>query len=146
MNKGVDHIGVGVVFYCHDGKGNFIMSKRTDKCRDEHGKWDPGGGSVDFGETIISALKREIMEEYCTDVVDYEFLGFRDVHRIDEKGRKTHWVSFDYKVLVDADKAKNGDPEKHEKIAWFKLDALPHELHSQMPEFVRKYQDKLQQP
>jgi len=42
------------------------MSKRSNKTRDEHGKWDPGGGSIEFGESIDSALKREVREEYCT--------------------------------------------------------------------------------
>lgn len=83
MKKGIDHIGVCVVFYCHDGKGNVLLSKRTKYCRDEHGRWDPGGGGVNFGEPVLRALKREIKEEYATNILKAEFLGVRDVHRLD---------------------------------------------------------------
>lgn len=143
MKKGVDYIGVGIVFYCHDGEGNFIMSKRSRNTRDEHGRWDPGGGGIEFGESVDIALKREIKEEYCTNVIKSEFLGFRDVHRVDEKGNKTHWVVFDFKVLVDRKKVKNGVPRQHEEIGWFRLDNLPKPIHSQFPFFIKKYQDKL---
>jgi ADP-ribose pyrophosphatase YjhB (NUDIX family) len=81
MKKGEDYTGVTVVYFCHDGKGNFLLSKRSNQCRDEHGCWDPGGGGLEFGDTIENTLQKEIGEEYCTDVLDYEFLGFRDVHR-----------------------------------------------------------------
>lgn len=143
MRKGIDHIGVGVVFFCHDGNGNFLMSKRSKNTRDEHGRWDPGGGSIELGESIAGALKREIKEEYCAKVIQSDFLGFRDVHRIDEKGNKTHWVVLDFKVLIDKDKVKNGVPNEHEEIGWFNLDNLPGPVHSQFPTFVKNYKHKL---
>ncbi|OGH54028.1 MAG: hypothetical protein A3G15_01520 [Candidatus Levybacteria bacterium RIFCSPLOWO2_12_FULL_40_10] len=140
----MDHVGVGVVFFCHDGDGNFLLAKRTNKARDENGKWDPGGGGVNFGEPILKTLAREIREEYCTDIIEAEFLGFRDVHRKDEKGRKTHWIAFDYKVRIDPKKVKNGDPKRHERLGWFTFKMLPSPMHSQWPEFVRLYRDKLE--
>ncbi len=81
LQKGVDFTGVSMIYFCHDGKGNFLMAKRSQNARDEHGKWDIGGGALDFGSSVEEALKKEIKEEYCTDVLSYEFLGFRDVHR-----------------------------------------------------------------
>ncbi|HRY91776.1 MAG TPA: hypothetical protein P5229_05615, partial [Candidatus Gracilibacteria bacterium] len=88
--------------------------------------------------------KREINEEYCTDVINYEFMGYRDVHR-EHLGRKTHWISLDFKVLVDPLKAKNGEPHKFDEIKWFNINHLPHpdELHSQIPYFVEKYKPAL---
>ncbi len=143
MKKGIDHIGVSVVFFCHDGKGNFLLSKRSIKSRDENGSWDPGGGGVNFGEPILSALKREIKEEYCANILEAEFLGVRDVHRIDVKKGKTHWIAIDYKVLVNRRTVKNGEPKKNEKIDWFTFRTLPSPLHSQFPFFIKKYKDKL---
>ena len=143
MRKGVDHLGVCVVFYCHDGKGRFLLSKRTNKTRDEHGTWDPGGGGVNFGEPILRSLSREIREEYCTSIIKAEFLGYRDVHRKDERQRKTHWLALDFKVHVDPAKVKNGDPKKHEILEWFTFDNLPSPMHSQWPEFLRLYKKKL---
>ena len=142
MKKGVDFIGVGVVFYCHDNNGNVLMNKRNNNCKDEHGNWDIGGGGLEFGENVIEALKREIKEEYCTDVLSYEFLGFRDVHRI-SNGIKTHWIALDFKVLIDKGKVKNGEPDKFDEIKWFPKDSLPSSLHSQLPEFLGNYKGRL---
>lgn len=142
MKKGVDYTGITVVFACHDGEGNYLMCKRSPECRDEQGTWDPGGGAVEFGDTLEETLCKEIQEEYCTDVIEYENLGFRDVHRIND-GVKTHWVAFDYKVLVDRSKVKNGEPHKLEELGWFKLDVLPAPLHSQFPNFLNLYKGKL---
>ncbi len=144
INLGVDHIGVCVVFYCHDGKGNFLLAKRSKKSRDEHGRWDPGGGGVDFGEPVMKALKREIKEEYGATVIEADFLGYRDVHRKDEKGQKTHWIALDYRVLIDPSKVKNRIPDKHEELEWFTLDNLPTPMHSQWSEFERLYRAELE--
>jgi 8-oxo-dGTP diphosphatase len=142
MIKGVDYTGTAVVFFCHDGKGNYILSKRSQNCRDEHGRWDPGGGGLDFGEKVADLLSREIREEYCTDVLDSEFLGYRDVHRM-VNGKKNHWLVLDFRVLVDKSKVANGEPHKFDEIGWFRLDALPSPMHSQWKIAAEKYKDKL---
>lgn len=138
MKKGEDYTGVALVFLCHDGQGNYLLSKRTDQCRDEHSTWDPGGGAVEFNDNVTERLKQEIKEEYCTDVIYFEFLGYRDVHRYNQE-KPTHWIALDFKVLVDKTKVRNGEPHKLEKIEWFKLNSLPFPLHSQFPYFLAKY-------
>jgi len=142
MKKGEDYTGVTIVYACHDDKGNFLLNKRGPACRDEQGTWDPGGGGLEFGDTVEKTLRKEIAEEYSTDVLSYEFLGFRDVHR-EHNGKKTHWVALDFKVLVDPSKVKNGEPHKFDEVGWFTLDALPTPLHSQYPKFLELYKDKL---
>jgi len=143
MQKGVDYVAVGVVFFCHDGKGNVLLCKRGINCRDEHGNWDIGGGGIEFGDTALDTLKKEIKEEYNTDVLDYEFLGYRDDVYREHNGKKIHWVALDFKVLVDPTTVKNGEPHKLDEVKWFTLDTLPTPLHSQMPVFLEKYKDKL---
>lgn len=144
MRKGIDYIGVTVSFFCHDGNGNFVMHKRSNKCRDEHGKWDCGGGGLEFGLTVEENLQKEIMEEYCAKVLEMEFLGMRDVHRI-HNGEKTHWIALDYKVLVDRSEVKIGEPEMCEDLKWFSFENLPEKevLHSQLPIFLDRYREKL---
>jgi 8-oxo-dGTP pyrophosphatase MutT (NUDIX family) len=142
MKKGVDCIGNCIVFLCHDGNGNYLMSKRSINARDEKETWDFGGGGIELCDTIIETLKKEIKEEYCSDVIEYEFLGYRDVHRINN-GQKTHWIALDFKVLVDKSKVKNGEPHKFDEIGWFKLDELPSPRHSQLEYTLNKYKDKL---
>lgn len=142
MKKGEDYTGVAIVYFCHDGKGNFLMQKRSSNCRDEIGRWDVGGGGLEFGIPIETNLRNEVAEEYATDILSFEFLGFRDVHR-ELNGKKTHWVALDFKVLVDPLKATNGEPHKFDEIGWFTLDSLPSPLHSQLPNFLKLYAKKL---
>lgn len=142
MKRGEDYTGVAVVYFCHDGNGNFLLNKRGVNCRDEHGTWDPGGGGIEFGDTVENSLKKEIKEEYCTDVIKHEFLGFRDVHR-EHNGKKTHWIALDFKVLVDRNNVGNGEPHKFDAVEWFTLDKLPTPLHSQFPTFLKLYKNKL---
>lgn len=142
MKKGEEYTGVTIVYLCHDGKGNFLLNKRSKQCRDEHGTWDPGGGGLEFNDTVDDTLRKELLEEYCTKPIRAEFLGFRDVHRTHE-GHPTHWIALDFKVLVDRATVKNGEPHKFDEIGWFKLDALPLPLHSQFPFFLEDYKGKL---
>ena len=60
MKKGLDYTGVTIVYFCHDGQGRFLLSKRGVNCRDEQGTWDPGGGGLEFGDTVENTLKKEI--------------------------------------------------------------------------------------
>ncbi len=142
MRKGVDCIGVTVVYFCHDGDGHFLMNRRSQNTRDEQGRWDIGGGALEFGHTVEETLRKEIREEYCTDVLASEFLGYRDVRR-EHNGEQTHWIALDFKVLVDRIQVQNGEPHKFDEIAWFTLDALPSPVHSRFPEFLEKYRDRL---
>lgn len=144
MQKGVDYIGNSVVYFCHDGKGKFIMGKRSTQARDEQGRWDIGGGGVELHDTVENTLRKEIKEEYCTDILGFEFLGYRDVHR-EHQGKPTHWLALDFKVLVDPQQVKNGEPHKMDAVEWFSLDNMPNmeESHSQWPEFLRLYRHRL---
>ncbi len=140
--QGIKYVGVAIVYFCHDGKGSFIMAKRSKKARDENGKWDIGGGGLDFDLSVEETIKKEIKEEYCTDVLSHDFLGFRDVFRT-HKGKKTHWIALDFKVLVDRKKVTIGEPELFTDLDWFRLENLPDGVHSQFPAFIKKYHDKL---
>lgn len=142
MKKGEDYTGVSVIFICHDGGGNYLLHKRSVNCRDEHNCWDIGGGGLDFGHTIESVLRREIQEEFGCEVLDYETLGFRDVHR-EHEGKKTHWIAIDHKVLVDRTKVKNNEPHKFDELEWFCLEDFPEPMHSQWPIFLNQYKDRL---
>ncbi len=142
MKQGFDHIGVSVVYFCHDGKGNILFAKRSQNARDEKGIWDIGGGGVEFGWSVEQTLRKEIKEEYNAEVLSFEFLGFRDVHRFHES-IPTHWIALDYKVLIDPTNVKIGEPHKFDEIGWFTLGNLPKPQHSQFPGFLEKYREKL---
>lgn len=142
MKKGIDYIGVTVSFICHDGKGNYLMNKRSVNCRDEHGAWDFGGGGLELGETVEDCLKKEIKEEYGADVISSEFLGYLDVMRR-QNDTNTHWVSLNFLCLIDPQQVINGEPHKFEELKWFKLDNLPTPLHSVTPKILSTFREKL---
>lgn len=144
MKQGVDYPGITICFFCHDGRGNFIMAKRSKNTRDEHGRWDIGAGGLDFGLSIEETLRKEIKEEYCTDVLSYEFLGYREIHR-EHEGKPTHWIALDFKVLIDPQKVANGEPHKFEDVQMFSFETMPNMVHSQLPKFFNLYKTKLGQ-
>jgi ADP-ribose pyrophosphatase YjhB (NUDIX family) len=142
MSTDSKSVNVAVVYFCHDGEGNYLFNKRSKKCRDEVGRWDCGGGRLEFGEKVENCLKKELAEEYCIKPISFEFLGFRDVHR-KNKGVRTHWIALDFRVLVDRKKVKNGEPHKFDAICWFKLEELPKNLHSQISLALDMHKEKL---
>lgn len=142
MKKGIDCVGVTVVFLCHDGQGNFLLAKRSQQARDEHGRWDCGGGALELGKTVLETLETEIKEEYCADIIESEFLGYRDILRKHD-GQPTHWIALYHVILVDPQQVKNGEPHKFDELGWFTLATLPTALHSQLPDFFSSYRDQL---
>lgn len=143
MKKGVDYTAITVSYMCHDGKGNFLLNKRSTNCRDEHGSWDLGGGGLDFGYSVEETLRKELQEEYCVEPVSLEFLGYLDLFR-EMDGIKTHWLSLEFLVEVDRDKVQNGEPHKFEELGWFRLNNLPKPAHSSQKIIFEKFKDKLE--
>jgi ADP-ribose pyrophosphatase YjhB (NUDIX family) len=138
MKAGVDYVGITTPFFCNDGKGHFLLHKRSLKCRDEHGNWDPGGGQLEFGETPEQSVLREVKEEYgCTGIIQ-EFLPPHSIFRL-QNSTKTHWLALPFFVLVDKDHVKNNDPKKIDEIGWFTLDILPHPLHSGFKKTLKRF-------
>ncbi|MDD5437795.1 MAG: NUDIX domain-containing protein [Patescibacteria group bacterium] len=127
--RGVDYIGVNCVFFCHDGQGNILLHKRSSACRDEQGRWDCGGGSMEFGETFDETVAREISEEYCAKPLEIVRTEAVNVLR-NNNGVDTHWIAVVHAVKLDPAETRIGEPAKMEELGWFKYDELPEPLHS----------------
>lgn len=128
--RGIDYIGVTINFIIHDGQGNVLLQKRSQNCRDEQGKWDIGGGALEFGEKLEDAVKREVFEELKTEAREVKFLKAYEALR-DNNGTPTHWMAFVHAVLVDPKDIEIGEPHKIDEIGWFTSANLPSPLHSQ---------------
>ena len=83
-------------------------------------------------ESLDQALLRELREEYDVTPLAHSFLGFREVHRVDNE-HPTHWLAFDFRVHVDPAEVRVAEPEKVDAIDWFAIDSLPDPLHSAIP-------------
>lgn len=141
LRRGIDHIGVSASFVVHDGHGNVLLQKRGHKCRDEQGRWDIGGGAIEFGEALEDAVRREIKEELMADALEIEFLTVYDAHRTAPDGKPSHWVAVIHAVKVDPQMIRIGEPHKIDELGWFTSDKLPAPLHSQ---FWKSYEVALQ--
>ena len=143
LKKGVDFIGVTVVFYCHDGKGNILLHKRSKACRDEQGRWDCGGGSMEFGEASFEeVVRREVREEYCVEPLEVVHVATTNVIRKHE-GTPTHWIALVYAVLIPEGAGAIGEPHKAEELGWFAHDQLPDPLHSCFPSHFALVKDRI---
>jgi len=131
LKKGVDFIGITCQFWCHDGAGNILLGVRSQKCRDERGCWDPGGGSMEFGETFESCVRREVLEETCVAPLEVKQVGIRNVLRTNHEGQPTHWIAVIFAVRIPREGVKIGEPEKLDDLKWFSPDKFPTPLHSQ---------------
>lgn len=129
MKVGEDYIGITTTFYCNDGKGNFLFMKRSKKCRDEQGKWEPGGGKLEFGLTPEENVLKEVREEYGCKGKIQKSIPPHTIFRTNN-GKKTHWIAFPFFIKVKKSEVKIGDPIEIDEIGWFRLNKLPKPLHS----------------
>jgi ADP-ribose pyrophosphatase YjhB (NUDIX family) len=140
VKRGVDCIGVSISFVLHDGRGRVMLHKRGEKCRDEQGNWDAGGGALEFDEEFEDCLRREIKEEFCVDALEIKFVSVRNVLRIQNE-LPTHWISITYAVKVDPAQVQNGEPHKIDELGWFTWDNLPNPKHSQLQNAINEVKE-----
>ena len=129
MKPGIDFTGISVGFFCHDNKGNILMHKRSNKTRDEHGRWDNGGGRLEFDEDPETGVLRELREEHGCDGIIEAMPYPVSVHR-EWDGIKTHWLTFPFIIKVDPAQVSIIDKNAIDEIGWFTLDNLPEPLHT----------------
>ncbi len=140
MEIGVDYTGISTPFYCNDGKGNFLLHKRSKNTRDDHGMWDTGGGKLEFGVSPEENVLKEILEEYGCRGKIQEMMKPYSIIR-EWNGKKTHWLAIPFFIEVDPREAKNNEPKKIDEIGWFRLDAFPQPLHPGVVYALNHYQE-----
>ncbi len=118
MRAGIDYIGVGVGAAIFNNKGEIFITKRGPKAKNERGKWEIPGGSVEYNETFEHAIKREIKEEHGIEIEIIELLGICD-HIIPDEHQ--HWVSPTYICKIIKGTPKIKEPDKCEQLGWFTL-------------------------
>lgn len=123
MKKGIDYIGVSAGAIIFNNKGEIFLSKRSQNTKNERGCWETPGGSVEFGETLEQATKREIMEEYSAEIEIIEQWPASD-HLIPDE--KQHWVATTFLAkFKPGQEPKIMEPDKCDEIGWFNLNKLP---------------------
>lgn len=125
MERGIDYIGVGVGAILVDEQGRLFLSRRGPLAKNERGLWEFPGGSVEFGETLANALKREMLEEYGIEIEVGELLDVVD-HILPEEGQ--HWVSPTFICRILSGEPVIREPGKCIEIGWFAPDHMPENL------------------
>ncbi|MCX6065236.1 MAG: NUDIX domain-containing protein [Chloroflexi bacterium] len=141
MKRGVDYIGVGVGALIVAEDGRLFMAKRGPKAKNERGLWEFPGGSVEFGETLAAALKREMREEYGIEIAVGALLDVVD-HILPEEGQ--HWVSPSFICTLVGGEPHIQEPEKCSEIGWFHPLELPAELTLISRDNLRQYLKNIQ--
>jgi len=116
MKKGIDYIGVGVGGVIINGHDEVLLLLR--KCSPEIGYWTIPGGSVEFGENIEDALKREIREELGVEIKIIKLLNIANhiVH-----AEKIHYVSPEFLVEIISGTPQNLETQSHSDMKWFSI-------------------------
>lgn len=142
MKKGIDFIGVSAGVMIFNDSGELFLSKRSGATSNEHGCWETPGGSVDFGETLEDAAKRETKEEYGIDIDIIEQFPAAD-HLI--PAERQHWVATTFLAKVKkGQKPEIMESHKCDGIGWFPLDNLPSTLSIITKHDLKVYEEKYQ--
>lgn len=139
MKRGIDYIGVGIGAVIINPEGKVLLAKRGPKAKNERGKWEFPGGSVEFGDTMEDTIIREMKEELGVEIKTLKHLSPVD-HIIPHE--KQHWVTSGFIAKIVKGKPKIMEPNKCEKIDWFSLKELE-ELVSELSIPTRKYLPQL---
>jgi 8-oxo-dGTP diphosphatase len=125
MKRGIDYIGVGVGAIIINERGELFLARRGPLAKNERGLWEFPGGSVEFGERLADALRREIREEYGMEIEVGALLDVVD-HILLDEGQ--HWVSPTYLCRLINGEPRILEPGKCTEIGWFAPEAAPADL------------------
>lgn len=130
-----DYVGVGVGGVILNRKKEVLLQLRGKKAKNEVGLWKLPGGQIEYGETAIKALKREIKEELGVEIkIIRQIFCFDDI--LVNEGQ--HWLVPFYLCQIKKGRPKNMEPGKIDKISWFSLDKLPKKLAFGTTQVIRR--------
>lgn len=136
MIAGHDYIGVGVGAMVFNQEGLVFLSQRGPQAKNERGYWEFPGGTVEYGETLAAAIRREFREEYAMEIEIIELLTVTD-HILPEE--RQHWISPTFIARYAGGVPQIVEPAKCTAIGWFALAALPKPLSAVSVEDMRHY-------
>lgn len=111
-----------LIHYEFDGITKIFLPKRADTKKFLPGVYEIPGGHIDFGEDIISGLKREIMEEFGMNInVGDPFAAF--TYSNDIKGSHSAEIVY-FATFTDPIDNIQIHPEDHSGFKWISEDEI----------------------
>jgi len=136
LKPGKDYIGVGGGVLIFNRKKEILLMKRAGTVRNNAGWWSKPGGKVEYGETVLSMVKREIKEEANIDIDVWGYLPHTD-HIM--KKEKQHWIAINFIANYKKGELKNMEPHKCDEVRWFSLNDLPKRIEQTTKEAIKNY-------
>lgn len=115
-----------------------VLIVRTTKWK---GTWGVPGGKVEWGETLVTALKREFLEEVGLELTDVRFALLQEAVIDPQFVRKAHFIMVNYYACCDRETIVPN--EEIEEWAWVTpQQALGYPLNSYTRILVEDYLQK----
>lgn len=116
-----------------DYEKGILFEKRSD-----NGMWCIPGGSIELGENLEDALKREVKEETALEIYHPELLSVQsNVHVVYPNGDEVYYTDVIY--LVQEYSGKLEHDEESTELKWFSIDQLPENIVPLQKEFLNQY-------
>lgn len=112
---------VGVAAAARTADGRWLLIRRTDT-----GTWALPGGTLEWGETLRDAIRRELLEE--AGVEDAELGALAGVYSAPERDARFHAVTVVVHARVAEPERKPVNPMEIAEVRLFTEDELPREL------------------
>lgn len=136
MRKLVGHAPImaiaatGIIYSKEKG---LLLEKRTDT-----GEWCTPGGSIELGEALTDALKREIKEETNLDFKSAKLLDVKDnVHMIYPNGDEVYYTDFVYEINdFYGDLRHDGESTE---LRFFDIKSLPENIMPTQIDYIEKF-------
>ncbi len=136
MRIGYDFIGVGVGALIVGEDEQVFLAQRGPGAKNERGFWEFPGGMIEFGETMATALRREMQEEFGVEIEVGDLLDVVD-HILPEENQ--HWISPSFICRILNGSPVVREPEKCTAIGWFAIDEFPKKLTKITSENFKSY-------
>lgn len=109
-----------------NSKGEVLLQRRRDV-----NQWCVISGHVEFGETVTTAILREILEETNTSAVIKRLIGIYSspqTQTYQYSNRTVQYVTSYFEVALNNDIPDNYSKNETLELKYFRPDALPREL------------------
>lgn len=125
MENTEQQVKVGLTVLIYNDKGQILLGKR----KGSHGEneYATPGGHMEYGESIIDAIKREAFEETELQITNVWFLRVQNILEYFPK----HYVDLGFMAVIQPGtnmEPKLMEPDKCEGWAWYNKNELPSPL------------------
>jgi ADP-ribose pyrophosphatase YjhB (NUDIX family) len=103
------------------------------------GYWALPGGHVEYGETILESLIREMQEELGVTITKAKLVAVTDAINLEEN---QHYLHASFLVEEYNGKITNMEPKLCSKLQYFPLNALPEKFYPPHQGIMAKFLDQ----